>query len=151
MRRPIAFLAAPLALLAAAPVPDSVGAFNARFENATRGMDDAALDALWEEDGISLLPQTAPIVGRRAIAAFVAKAMARFPGAHMTSFTLTCADPVESAQLASEWCFEHQIVDLGGGKSFDGQGRMLLVLRRGPDKRWRLLREMWVAAEPSAS
>ena len=153
MRRRLAFLAAPLALLAAAPPapPDSVAAFNGRFETATRRMDNAVLDALWEEDGISLLPQTAPIVGRQAIAGFVAKAMAQFPGAHMTSFTLACANPVESAQLASEWCFEHQMIDLGGGKSFDGKGRMLLVLQRGPDKRWRLLREMWVAAETDAS
>lgn len=135
---------------AAAAPRDGIAAFNTRFEDATRQMDDAALADLWEDDGISLLPDAPPIIGKTAITAFIRKVMAQFPHAHMKSFTLRCDNGIENGVLASEWCFEHQIVDLGDGKSFDGRGRMLLVLRRGSDQRWRLLREMWVSAEAAA-
>jgi len=136
-----------LALPANAAASDSLANFNGRFEDATRRMDSQALAALWEEEGISLLPETPPLVGRRAISAFVEKAIGQFRGAKMESFTLSCADPVQSGGLATEWCFEHQVVNLGDGKSFNGRGRLLLVLKRGADGRWRLLREMWNAAE----
>ena len=149
--RGLSLLAVCLALPATAVAADSLAGFNARFEDATRRMDNQALAALWAEDGITLLPETPPIVGKRAISAFVEKAIGQFPGAKMRSFTLSCADPIQSGQIATEWCFEHQVVDLGEGKTFDGQGRMLLVLRRGADGQWRLLREMWSAAEPAAA
>jgi ketosteroid isomerase-like protein len=146
--RPIlALLILCLALPVAAAEPESVATFNARFEDVTRRMDGQALAALWEEDGISLLPETSPIIGKPAISAFVDNAIGQIPGARMKSFTLSCADPALSGGLATEWCVEHQVVDLGRGKTFDGRGRMLLVLRRGGDGRWRLLREMWSAAE----
>jgi ketosteroid isomerase-like protein len=145
--RPILALLVGCLALPATAAADSLATFNARFEDATRRMNNQALAALWEEDGISLLPETPPILGKRAISAFVEKAIGEFPGAKMKSFTLSCADPIQSGGLATEWCFEHQVVNLGDGKTFDGRGRMLLVLRRGADGRWRLLREMWNAAE----
>jgi ketosteroid isomerase-like protein len=141
-------------LLVAAPAagaPQSgLAAFNMRFEDATRQMNSSELAELWEEDGISLLPDAAPIIGKPAIMAFVQKAIGQFPRASMKSFTLRCEGAIDAGALASEWCFEHQVVDLGNGKSFDGRGRMLLVLRHGADGRWRLLREMWIPAEASA-
>jgi ketosteroid isomerase-like protein len=146
-------LAIVLAACASAPArpttPDrrpEIDAFNRTFADATRRMDDAAELALWEDDGVSLLPSTKPIVGKRAIAAFVAQVTAAHPGAHMVSFELRC-DGIELAgDVATEYCHEHQIVDLGDGKApFDGRGNMLLVLHRGADGAWRLRREMWNA------
>ncbi|CAN5313123.1 hypothetical protein BH09PSE2_BH09PSE2_17800 [soil metagenome] len=147
--RAFAFLLLFAAPATAMPV-GGIAAFNTRFEQATRQMDNAALSDLWEEDGITLLPDAQPITGKAAISAFVQKAIAQFPHARMKSFTLRCDGVVQQGPLASEWCFEHQVIDLGDGKSFDGRGRMLLVLRRGPEGRWRLLREMWGSAEASA-
>lgn len=143
-----------LLLLVAAPAvagPQSrLAAFNTRFEEATQQMNNAALADMWEEDGISLLPNAPPIIGKSAITAFVQKTTAQFPHASMKSFTLRCDGAIGSGAVASEWCFEHQVVDLGNGKSFDGRGRMLLMLRHGANGRWRLLREMWIPAEDSA-
>jgi ketosteroid isomerase-like protein len=143
-----------LVSVAAAPAvaapQNGIAAFNARFEQATRQMDNSALADLWEDDGISLLPDTPPIIGKPAITAFVQKVTAQFPHASMKSFTMLCDGVIGNGALASEWCFEHQVVDLGNGKSFDGRGRMLLVLRHGAGGRWRLLREMWIPAEASA-
>ena len=146
---PLFLLALSAPAMAAAPV--GIAKFNTRFEQAALQMDNVALAELWEEDGITLFPDTPPIIGKAAISAFVQQAVAQFSHARMGSFTLRCDGAIQLGPLASEWYFEHQVVDLGNGKSFDGRGRMLLVLRRGSEGRWRLLREMWVSAEASGS
>jgi uncharacterized protein (TIGR02246 family) len=125
-----------------------VEAFNRKFEDATRRMDNAAIVALWADDGISLLPSTKPIVGKVAIAAFIDSVTAQIKGAKMEKFELECFAIDVSGDIASEWCSEHQVVLMPGGKPpFNGHGKMLLVLRRGLDGEWRLLREMWNQAE----
>lgn len=125
-----------------------IEAFNRSFEDATRRMDNAATMALWADDGISLLPSTKPIVGKGAIARFMERVTAPLKGARMDKFEMECFAIDVSGDTASEWCSEHQVVLMPGGKPpFDGRGKMLLVLRRGLDGKWRLLREMWNQAE----
>lgn len=129
----------------ASPAPDGgIQAFNQKLEDATRRMDNAATLALWADDGISLLPSTKPIVGKPAIAAFLASVTAPLQGAKMQKFEMQCFDIEAAGDLATEWCTEHQVVQLPGGKPpFDGRGKMLLVLRKGSDGTWRMEREMW--------
>ena len=118
--------------------------FNRAFAAATRAMDMQATLALWDDDGVSLLPSTKPIVGKQAIANFLADVMATLAGAHMAKFESACFDVNVSGDWASEWCTEHQLVTLPGGKPpFDGYGKMLLVLHRTPAGDWRLREEMW--------
>ena len=70
--------------------------------------------------------------------------MAQLPGARMKSFELTCTGLDISGALATEYCHEHQIVELGAGKPpFDGAGTILFVLHRGADGAWRVRREMF--------
>lgn len=122
--------------------------FNLRLDAATRSMDNAATMALWAEDGVSLLPDSKPTVGKAAIAAMLDGVTAQIKGARMEHFEMHCEGIEVSGDLASEWCNEHQVVNLPGGKPpFDGRGRMLLVLRRGGEGHWLLLREMWIPAE----
>ncbi len=124
------------------PHADDLSAFNASLVEATRRMDNAAMLALWDDDGVSLLPSTAPLVGKPAIAAMFAGVTAQLVGAHMTSFEMTCAGAAFFGAYATEYCDEHQVVELGGGKPpFDGTGRLLLVLHRTDS--WRIAREMW--------
>lgn len=124
-----------------------LASFNQAFTDAVRRMDNAAVVALWEEDGIALLPQTPPIVGKAKIAKMMDEATAGHPQAHMQSFTNDCFDEKVSGAWASEWCVEHQVVVGLGDKPFDGWGKMLLVLHRTPAG-WRLNREMWNQAVP---
>jgi uncharacterized protein (TIGR02246 family) len=125
-----------------------IEAFNRKFEDATRRMDNSAIVALWADDGISLLPSTKPLVGKVAIAAFIDSSTSEIKGARMEKFELECFAIDVSGDIASEWCNEHQVVVMPDGKPpFNGRGRMLLILKRGPDGRWRLLREMWNQAE----
>jgi ketosteroid isomerase-like protein len=106
-------------------------------------MDNTATLALWDSDGVSLLPQTDPIVGKKAITAFLEKVTAQIAGSKMEQFEMQCFGIQISGTSATEWCDEHQIVQLAGDKKFNGHGRMLLVLRRGADGSWRIVREMW--------
>ena len=147
------YLIASLLLLAASvpataqttsSAPSEIQAFNQKLEDATRKMDNAATLALWAEDGISLLPSTKPIVGKPAIAAFLQSVTASIQGASMQKFEMECFAIDVSGDLATEWCTEHQVVQMPGGKPpFDGRGKMLLVLRKGSDRMWRMEREMW--------
>jgi len=132
------------ALGAQSTTPSGIDDFNRAFADATRHMDNAATLALWEEDGVSLLPSTKPITGKPAITKFMNSVTSSLAGAHMKSFESSCHDVHVSGDWASEWCTEHQIVELPNGKPpFDGYGKMLLVLHRGVDGRWRLHDEMW--------
>ncbi len=118
--------------------------FNQAFAAATRRMDNAAVMALWDEKGISLLPSTPPIVGKRAIAKLIDDVTAAHQNARMKQFELDCFDIEVAGDWASEWCQEHQLVEFGDGTpSFEGRGKMLLVLHRDGKGKWLLMREMW--------
>lgn len=121
-----------------------VEAFNRAFGDATRHMDNAAALALWADDGVSLLPSTKPLVGKAAIAKFLDAVTAPLAGATMESFEMQCHDIVVSGDWASEWCSEHQVVKLPGGRPpFDGWGKLLLVLHRSAGGPWLISHEMW--------
>lgn len=66
--------------------------FNRALIQATTRMDNAATLALWEDDGIDLLPQTDPIVGKKALAKFYDDVMKDLAGARMEKFELKCFD-----------------------------------------------------------
>jgi len=140
------FASAQTAVTPAAPSGDQqaeIEGFNQRFAAATRAMDNVATLALWADDGISLMPSSEPISGKPALAGFLDKVMASLPGAHMETFEMECHDLEISGNLASEWCAEHQVVTIPNKPTFDGRGRILLVLRRSPAGHWLLEREMW--------
>ena len=151
----LAVLAAARAGAAGAPGADGragIEEFNRAVIDATKKMDNAASLALWEEDGVSILPNSKPLSGKPAIAAFVEKVTSQFPGAHMESFTLACSTIFASGDWASERCVEHQVVKFPGDKPpFDGWGNLLYVLHRSGDGRWRIQTEMWSAALPGSA
>jgi uncharacterized protein (TIGR02246 family) len=137
------FCSIPVVANAANPAQSGIEAFNKSLDAATRSMDNGAMLALWHDDGVSLLPSTPPIVGKKAIGKFLDDVMASIPGGRMEMFEMQCHDIEVSGDWASEWCTEHQIVQLPGGKPpFDGRGKMLFVLHRGADGKWRIREEM---------
>lgn len=128
-----------------------VAAFNLAFEQATRTMNTTATLALWAEDGVSLMPQVAPIKGKPAIKSFIDGVMKDIGDATMQSFTMRCFDILGTPPIATEWCVEHQVVLMPDKKTFDSWGRLALVLRKDADGRWRLGQETWLPGMPSDS
>ena len=84
------------------------------------------------------------MVGKQVIAKFLDDVSSQLPGARMEKFEMKCFDVERIGDSATEWCEEHQHVVFPSGKPpFDGRGKMLLVLHRGADGKWRMRREMW--------
>ena len=136
--------AAGVAEVAGVASPADIEAWNRALVDVTRRMDNPGVLALWEDDGVSLLPSTKPIVGKKAIAAFLDQVTGEMPGAKVVTFEMACSGIEVAGDWASEWCEEHQVVSFPGGKPpFVGWGKMLFVLHRGTDAKWRLRREMW--------
>jgi uncharacterized protein (TIGR02246 family) len=132
----------------ASDAPREIARFNQQMIDATRRMDDAAILALWEDDGASLLPGAAPLAGKAALRELLATIHAQHPRARMASFEMSCEglEVASAGDVAHEYCREHQVVEEDGQPTFDGRGRMLFVLHRGADGVWRLRREMWQQA-----
>ena len=121
-----------------------IEAFNRALSDVTLRMDNAGLLALWEDEGVSLLPGQEPIVGKKALANFLVDVVAKMPGAKVTKEEMQCFDIEASGAWASEWCRVHQEVRLAPDKPpIESFGKMLLVLHQGKDGKWRLTREMW--------
>jgi uncharacterized protein (TIGR02246 family) len=121
-----------------------IEAFNVKFLEAHQRMDNAAIAGMWAEDGVSLLPETPAMAGRKVIAKFIDDVVKQMPGYHMRKIELNFQGIEVSGDWASEWATEHQIVDPPAGKPvFEGYGKMLLVLHKESDGIWRIKREMW--------
>ena len=121
-----------------------IEAFNQKFIDAHLKMDNAAIMGLWAEDGVSLLPELEPMVGKKTIASFLENVVARMPGYHMGKFEIDFQGIEVNGEWASEWATEHQVVAAPPGKeNFEGYGKMLLVLHKEADGNWRITREMW--------
>ena len=130
----------------AANPQQEIDAFNREFRDATLRMDNPAAVALWEDDGVTLLPGLAPIEGKKTIAKWLDDVVARMPGYRVTAQENSFQDLQVSGEWASEWGITHQVVQPPGGKApIDTWGKVLLVLHKGHDGRWRIREEMWTA------
>ena len=121
-----------------------IAAFNKRYVEAHLKMDNAAIMATWAEDGVALLPSTTPTAGKAAIGKFLEAATQQLAGYKMLKVEMDFQGIEVHGDCASEWGYEHQVVQPPDGKPvIDSYGKLLLVLRREPDGNWRVTREMW--------
>jgi uncharacterized protein (TIGR02246 family) len=124
-----------------------IEAFNQKFIDAHLRMDHPAILSMWAEDGVSLLPQMAPLVGRQAIKKFVEDVVAQMPGYRVTKEEIDFRDIRVSGDWAYEWGLEHQVVQPPDGKAaIEGRGKILLILHKDAHGEWKLQQEMWNAA-----
>ena len=126
------------------PAADAdLAAFNAAFREVILKMDSAGTVALWAEDGVSLLPDTAPMVGKQAIARFMDSVTKDLAGYHVTKEEINWKDVRISGDWASEWGIVHQEVMPPGDKpAIEVYGRIALVLHKEADG-WKIEQEMW--------
>ena len=57
-----------------------IEAFNKRYVELHEKIDTAGILALWEEDGVDLMPGDAAMIGRKKISAWVEDILAKMPG-----------------------------------------------------------------------
>jgi ketosteroid isomerase-like protein len=127
----------------AGSIDSSLVEFNEAFRQAILRMDNAGTAALWAEDGVSLMPDAAPIAGKKNIAAFLDKVTAQFAGYRVTTEEIAWKDQHISGDWASEWGVVHQEVAPPEGKAaIEVYGRIALVLHREAG-RWKIEQEVW--------
>ena len=121
-----------------------IDAFNQKFTNAIRHMDNAAVMELWADDGVSLLPGMLPITGKPAIQKFMDDTTSKTKGYKVVSHDNDFRDIQIAGDWASEWALTTQVVQPPDDKPiFTIHGKMLLVLRREKDGSWKIKQESW--------
>jgi ketosteroid isomerase-like protein len=118
--------------------------FNQKFQDAHARMDTTAIIGMWSETGVSLLPETPPIVGKAAVTNFIRDAVSNLNGYKMLKAEMTFHDIRVCGQWATEWGIEHQVIQPPEDKPvIDHWGKIALVLHREADGNWRVQQEMW--------
>jgi ketosteroid isomerase-like protein len=126
---------------------DEIAKFNDHFRELHLRMDTAGIFALWEDDGVDLMPGEAPMIGKKVIKTWVEDILAKMPGYKVTKEEMEFHDIQVSVDWASEWALEHQVVQPPDGKEpIETWGKIALVLHREANGEWRIKQEMWNAA-----
>jgi ketosteroid isomerase-like protein len=130
------------------PAPDpkaEILAFNEKFINAHLRMDNPAILAMRTENGASLLPSMAPLVGRAAIGKFVNDIAAQMPGYKIVREKIDFQDIQVSGDWAYEWGLETQALQPPNQPAMEGYGKILLILHKEAGE-WKIQTEMWNAS-----
>ena len=123
---------------------DEIDAFNKRYVDLHLKMDTAGIFGTWAEDGVSLMPGEAPLIGKKAIVAWVENILSGMAGYKVVKEEIEFHDIQISGDLASAWATEHQVVQPPDGKPvIDSRGKMALVLHREASGEWKVKQEMW--------
>lgn len=127
-------------------VSHELDAFNQKFTDAIRHMDNAAVVSLWADDGTTLLPGMAPVSGKAAIQKFMDDVTSKTTGYKVISQNNEWHDIQVSADWASEWANTTQVVQPPDNKpTMTIHGKMLLVLHHEKDG-WRIKQECWTSS-----
>jgi uncharacterized protein (TIGR02246 family) len=123
---------------------EEIDAFNKRYVELHLKMDTAGIFATWAEDGVSLMPGEAPLIGKKSIVAWVENILSQMPGYKVVKEEIDFHDIQISGDWASEWATEHQVVQPPDGKPvIDSRGKMALVLHREASGEWKVKQQMW--------
>ena len=124
----------------------SLDAFNQKFIEACQRMDHPAAATFWAEDGADLLPGMAPMVGKAKISEWLNGLTPQLAGAKMVYCTVDWQDVQIHGDLAYEWGINRQKIDFPPPKkSFENEGKIVLILKRQSDGSWKIALESWNA------
>lgn len=139
-----AFARPPRTVSAGQDAQKSLDAFNQEFVAACQRMDHKADAAFWTEDGVDLLPGLAPMVGKAKISAWLDSLTPQLAGAKMQYCTVDWQDIQIHGDLSYEWGINRQKIEFPPPrKPFEGNGKILLILKRQQDGSWKVALEAW--------
>ena len=119
---------------------------NAKFGNAVRKGDGAAIAALYTEDATLLPPDSGPIKGRAGIEAFWKGGLSM----GIKEAVLTTVDVSAAGDLAYEvGRFALKIQPEGKG-TIEQEGKYVVVWKKGPAAAWKLHVDIWNSGPAAA-
>jgi ketosteroid isomerase-like protein len=133
-----------------------IAAFNEELKQAILSMDNAKIMALWDEDGTDLLPGQEAVSGKANISKWLDGVTGKMKGWKVVSQDNEFHDIQVNGDWASEWATTVQVSQPPEGKKTLGivpkgkhepvtaKGKMLLVLKRGSEGKWKIREEAWV-------
>jgi ketosteroid isomerase-like protein len=122
----------------------AIDEFNRRFVDNCRTMNHKGAAELWAEDGVDLLPQMEPMVGKAAISKWLLGLDNQLKGAKVTQCDVDWQTVQISGDTAYEWGINTQTVSLPDKpEPFKNRGKITLILRRQPQGEWKLALESW--------
>jgi len=152
LKRTFAALAGLLCLTALAPASfavkptarESLETFNQKFIGACQKMDNPAAGALWADDGVDLLQGMQPMVGKSTITEWLNGLTPQLKGARM----LYCTVDWRAIKVQGDWAYEwginrQKIAFPPPQKSFESEGKILLIVKRQAGGDWKLELESW--------
>lgn len=129
------------------PGKAEVDAFNQQYIAAHLRMDNTMVKSFWLADGVSLLPETEPLVGKQAIGKFFDDTVAQIAGYQMVTMEIDFREIQVMGDWAYEWGLEHQVLQPPDGRpAIEGRGKILLILHKNGKGEWKIKQEMWNAA-----
>ena len=106
--------------------------------------DADGLAALWSDDIVSLPPGGRITRGREAAYAGLVRSLERARDLETTEYALEFEEVCVLGEYAFEWGeVRGEVRPRAGGEEIRSRGRVMRILRKGPDGGWRVHRTMW--------
>ena len=122
----------------------AVDAVNQEIVRACQQRDFDVTAALWAEDGVDLLPELAPMVGKEKITAWLNSLRPNLVGTKMAYCTIDWQDIQIHGDVAYEWGINRQLIEYPPPrKSTPTEGKILFILRRQGNGAWKVVLESW--------
>jgi len=123
--------------------------FNQDYITACRKVDNSATAALWTDDGTDLLPGMTPMVGKAKISEWLNGLTPQLAGAKMVYCTVDWQDIQIHGDIAYEWGVNRQKIEFPPPKkSFENEGKILLILKYHGDGSWKIAVASWNSNPP---
>ncbi len=123
---------------------EGVNALNQKEAEACRKMDQSASAALWADDGVDLIQGLQPMVGKAAISKWLDGLTVQTRGAKMDYCTIDWKQVKIQGDWVYEWGITRQKIEFPPPqKSFESEGKMLLILKRQQNDSWKIELESW--------
>lgn len=119
---------------------------------AAQAGDAEALRAIWTDDIVVLPPAGEIVAGKQANYDALLAQLQRLQGQTITEYVLSFEEVEVVGDCAFEWgTYRGTARTDAGGEERRTTGKLMRVLRKGGDGRWRVARSIWTADAPATT